>query len=319
MQIRNSLYTALALFCVVPSAQAQGLSAQERLGYAKDTKLLIVHADDLGVSHSENMASIAVMEKGVVNSGSIMVPCPWFLEMAAWSRAHPDADLGLHLTLTSEWKTYKWGPTASRSKVLSLLDGNGYLNETVTPLVAHGDPAQVEVELRSQVELALKAGIDVTHLDEHMAAAVSRAEFLKVMIKLGREYKLPVLIAREREKASGIDIDKYISPTEVVFEKLIMAEGEDYDRGMEAFYVQALTHLPAGLNILLLHAAYDGDEMRAMTAGYPYYGAAWRQADLDFFLSRRAKELIAAQKIKLITWRELRDKLVRPPAHAPAR
>src|SRR5882672_717652 len=118
---------------------AQNKTIQERLGYAKDAKLVIIHADDLGVSHTENIASIAALEKGSVSSASILVPCPWFTEIAAWAVAHPQADLGLHLALTSEWKLYKWGPVASRNEVAGLVDPKGYFYDNVQDIYSHSN------------------------------------------------------------------------------------------------------------------------------------------------------------------------------------
>ena len=117
-------FCTAAIAMLLPAA-AQQKNIAERLGYPKNTKLLIVHADDLGVSQSENAASIYAMEKGSVSSGSIMVPCPWMGDMAAWARTHPKADLGLHLTLTSEWKYYKWGTVAPAAQAGSLLNPQG--------------------------------------------------------------------------------------------------------------------------------------------------------------------------------------------------
>src|ERR1700743_520934 len=123
----------IVLMAIGCASFAQQRTLQERLGYPKDTKLLIIHADDIGSSHSENMASIYAMEKGVVTSGSIMVPCPWLPEIAEYANSHPDADLGLHLTLTSEWKNYRWAPVSSSDKVPSLIDEQGYFyNSTLT-------------------------------------------------------------------------------------------------------------------------------------------------------------------------------------------
>jgi len=96
----------------------------ERLGYPRVAKLLIVHADDLGMAHSINAATIKAFETGLVNSGSIMIPCPWLPEIAAYARANPNADLGLHLTLTSEWKLFRWGSVLPKDSVRSLFDAN---------------------------------------------------------------------------------------------------------------------------------------------------------------------------------------------------
>src|SRR5437764_940435 len=121
--------SAIAMMLLVSqnTAQAQGKNTAERLGYPRDSKLLIIHADDLAVAHSEDAASFDALERQAATSASIMVPCPWLTEVAAWAKAHPDADLGLHLTVTSEWKTYRWGPVESKDNVSSLLDADGYL------------------------------------------------------------------------------------------------------------------------------------------------------------------------------------------------
>src|SRR5664279_2358511 len=118
---------ALAILLITLPLIAQTKTIAERLGYPADSKLLILHADDLAVAHSEDAASFDALDKQAVTSASIMVPCPWLTEVADYAKAHPDADLGLHLTLTSEWKTYRWGPVESKDKVPSLLDPSGYL------------------------------------------------------------------------------------------------------------------------------------------------------------------------------------------------
>jgi predicted glycoside hydrolase/deacetylase ChbG (UPF0249 family) len=296
---------------VVYSSAAQQISIQERLGYSRDTKLLIIHADDLGVSHSENAATIYTMEKGVVTSGSIMVPCPWFPEIAEYAKSHPEADFGLHLTLTSEWKNYKWGPVASRSRVPSLLDEQGYFNSTTAALMKNGKGEDVEIELRSQIERAIKFGINPTHFDPHMASSVSTPEFLKILIKLGHEYKVPVLLSRELGNLFKIDVADFTTEQDIVIDKFVMATYETYKFGMRNFYTGQIKSLNPGLNVLLLHAAYDDTEMNAITEGHIDYGARWRQDDVDFFSSDYCKQLLADEKIKLITWREVRDKLFR--------
>jgi chitin disaccharide deacetylase len=309
----NKLFFTIAavlfLFCY---SNAQQKTIQERLGYTKDTKLLIVHADDIGVSQSENAASIYAMEKGSVRSGSIMVPCPWMGDIAAYARAHPNADLGLHLTLTSEWKNYKWGTVAANNQVSSLVDANGFFYSDTDSLFAHAKPGELEKEIRAQIERARQFGIDPTHFDSHMGSLFIAPAYLQLLIQLGREYKVPVLLNREAFKLLyNIDVNKYISDKEVVTDRVFMAQPGDFKNGAANYYTGIIRSLQPGLSVILVHIAYENAEMQAVTIDHPDYGAAWRQADFNFFTSAACHQLLEQEKIKLITWKEIRDKLFR--------
>lgn len=282
----------------------------EKLGYPKNTKLLIIHADDIGVSQSENAATLKAFREGSVNSGSIMVPCPWFNEIAAVAKENPNLDLGLHLTLNSEWSLYKWGPVASRTEVPSLVDDKGFLYDNVLDLMKHAKPEEVEKELRAQIDRAIAFGINPTHFDGHMGAAFSNPEYLDIYMKLGREYKVPVLLNTAAFKVMfNLDITNLVHDNEVITDGIFMASEVDYKGGMKNFYTKVLNEIKPGLNIILLHAAYDNDEMRAVTIDHPAYGSAWRQADFDFFTSNACKQLLKANNIQLITWKEIKEKL----------
>ena len=149
----------------------------ERLGYPRDAKLLIVHADDLGAAHSINSASIKALESGLVSSASIMVPCPWLPEIAAYARAHPETDFGVHLTLTSEWSLYRWGPVLGKERVPTLLDSSGYLYPLENEAAAHMDIKEAEAEIRAQIARARALGIQPTHLDSHMGTLYQGAVY----------------------------------------------------------------------------------------------------------------------------------------------
>src|SRR5437588_11019267 len=174
-------------------AQAQSKSLAERLGHPADSRLLIIHADDLAVAHSEDAASFDALDKHAATSASIMVPCPWLTEVADYAKSHPDADLGLHLTLTSEWNTDRWGPIASKDKVPSLLDPSGYLWPETDPAKQHIRVEDAEREIRAQIEYAISMGIHPTHVDSHMGVLFDRPDLFAVYVKVAREYKLPFL------------------------------------------------------------------------------------------------------------------------------
>jgi hypothetical protein len=308
MKNRFLLFVVLLIFYKASTAQQ---TIQEKLGYSKDAKLLILHADDLGVAHAENSASINALEKGYVSSGSIMVPCPWFSEIAHYASTHPDADLGIHLTLTSEWKYYKWSSVAPKDKVNSLLNSDGFFYDDLDSLGKKAKLDEVETELRSQIEKAIQAGVHPTHIDSHMGSCFFNKDFLKIYLKLAHEYHLPCLLnVNAFKQVYGVDISDLITDKDVLTNTVFMVfpPGNVQTRAVE--YEKIFQSLTPGLNCILLHAAFNNAEMQAITQDHPDYGAAWRQADYDFFSSEECKKALVANNIHLITWKEIKDKLM---------
>jgi chitin disaccharide deacetylase len=296
---------ALVLFSFVAArSQEQTKTLAERLGYPSDAKLLIVHADDLGMAHSVNAATMKALETGLVTSGSIMVPCPWLSEIAAFARANPQADLGLHLTLTSEWTQFRWGPVASRDKVSSLLDKDGYFRLTESEAGAQADPKEVEMEINAQIERARALGIQPTHLDSHMGTLYQNKALFEVFMRVARTQKLPVRVARTWFTQADF-LPQTLTANDVYIDRVLdinpSVEPQDWAR----FYSEALKKLEPGVTEVVIHLAYDDAEMRAATSNHPNWGAAWRQRDFEFFTSDAFRKVLQENNIKLITWREI--------------
>ncbi len=287
-----------------PSSQVATKTLAERLGYSPDAKLLIVHADDLGAAHSVDIASIKAFEGGLVNSGSIMIPCPWVSEIATYARNHPEADLGLHLTLTSEWTPYRWGPVLSKDRVASLLDSSGYFYLTESEAASHINPGEAEAELRSQIERARSLGIQPTHLDSHMGTLYQNKALFEILLRLARKNKLPTRMSREfLERLSFLP--SLLTPDDIVIDRIISIEPEVPPEGWGKFYADAVKSIQPGITEMIVHIAYDDAEMRGMTFDHPNWGAAWRQRDFDFLTSDKFRSLLKENNIKLITWREV--------------
>jgi len=298
------IFSLLALLSVVASVQAQDRTLAERLGYPRDAKLLIVHADDLGMAHSVNAATLKAFETGLVNSGSIMVPCPWLPEIAAYARANPQADLGLHLTLTSEWTHFRWSPVTPKDRVPSLLDKDGYFRLTESEAAQKADPKEVELEIRAQIERAKALGIVPTHLDSHMGTLYQTKELFDVFLRVAREYKLPVRVAKEWGPRIEV-LQASLTPNDVFIDRILDINQGVAPQDSAKFYTDAIRKLQPGVTEIVIHLAYDDGEMRGATFDHPDWGAAWRQRDFDFFTSDAFRKLLAENQIKLITWREL--------------
>jgi len=292
----------LVLALMASTMSAQTKTVAERLGLPADTKLLILHADDLGVAHSVNAASFDALDKGAVSSASIMMPTPWVTEVATYARQHPNADLGLHLTLTSEWLTYRWGSVESKDKVPSLLDSTGTFPNDVPPVVARAKPAEVERELRAQVERAMALGIRPTHLDSHMGALFTTPELIATYVKVAHDYHLPFL-GMKTSPFGGTPMP--VSSKDVLVDAVVIA-GPDVPRDQwKAFYVNAITTLKPGLTEMIVHLGHDDAELQAVTVDHEPYGSAWRQRDYDVVTSAEFKKALQDNKVRLVTYREL--------------
>lgn len=290
-----------------------GLTAQNQknlaqlLGYPADAKLLIIHADDMGLSQSVNEACIKAFGNNSITSGSIMMPCPWAFDMALWTKDHPGLDVGIHLTLTAEWNHYKWGGVSSSDQVSSLLDSNGYFYPTVEALGKAAKPEEAAKELRAQIDRAISLGVNPTHIDTHMGSVMATPELVKIYLSLADEYHRPVLFPRAYLGMLPPDIAKAFSSKVYLIDNLFMLEPAMVKGRWIDPYIKAVEAMKPGLNDMIVHIAYDNDEMKAITEGHDDYGAKWRQNDLDMIQSREFKDLLKKNGIILITWKQIRE------------
>ena len=307
--LRHFSYSTVLILAIGFSASAMKQESKsktlaERLGYPRDAKLLIVHADDLGMAHSINTASIKGLESGLVSSASIMIPCGWVPEIAAYARTHPAADLGLHLTLTSEWSLYRWGPLLGRERVPSLFDSNGYLYSLENEAAAHIDVKEAEAEIRAQIARARALGIQPTHLDSHMGTLYQTKELFEMLMRVARENKLPIRVSKEWF-ANAPFMPGVLTADDVVLDRTISIEPTVTPENWSRFYTEAIKNLQPGVTDMIVHLAYADDEMKGVTFSHPNWGAEWRQRDFDFVTSEAFRKLLQENNIKLITWRDL--------------
>jgi predicted glycoside hydrolase/deacetylase ChbG (UPF0249 family) len=227
----------------------------ERLGYGPDTKLLIVNCDDLGSSRSANVAVYEALRNGVATSASMMTPCPWARDAAAQYRGE---DVGVHLTLNSEWETYRWGPL---TQAPSLLDGDGGFPRTIEDTWDHADLDEVRRELRAQVERAILWGFDVSHLDSHMGTLQLRADFFDVYVELAADFALPLRMGSESaQRLVGFPYREVAAAEGIVFpDHLVFYTGVGGRKPIE----RALFDLRPGVTEVYLHPAVDTDELRS--------------------------------------------------------
>ena len=307
--MRRILHSILAILLVTSTLSAQTRTIAERLGHPRDAKLLILHADDLGVAHSEDAASFDALDKGAINSGSVMMPTPWVTEVVEYAKKNPNADIGLHLTFTSEWKRYRWGGIAPRDQVPSLYDPDGTFPQLTKTFVARARVDEVEKELRAQVALAYAVGLRPTHLDSHMTALFTTPELFRMYVGVAREYKLPFTYYGTQTPA----IRAALTENDIVPRAVIMAEEAGSREQWMHFYVNAIRNLKPGLSEILVHLGYDDSELRAVTAGYDVFEAKWRQRDYDVMTSPEFQKALKDNDVVLVTWRDIQKAMYPVP------
>jgi hypothetical protein len=289
-------------------------SLQEALGYDADARLLIPHVDDVGMCWSANRAFLDLCGNGVVTSGSVMVPCPWFRGIAEAAVAEPALDLGIHLTLTSEWRHYRWRPISTTSESSGLLDADGYMWPTVAELRAHLDPEAARDEMTAQIEAALSADMEPTHLDTHMGAALLPA-LMPIYVELGRRYRLPILFPRRLEEylwilrvgelgttayeAALAALDRTGAP---IIDGFRMTPGVPSAES-DAAYRGLVADIAPGVTFLSLHCSAPGD-VELILPGDIW---SWRTDEHRIFAEPPYRAWLDGEGIRTIGFRPLRD------------
>jgi hypothetical protein len=314
------------LFCLSLSGQINDIA--ERLGYEKDSKLLIIHGDDIGVSNSVNNASFKGFQNNAINSGSVMIPSPWIKEVADFYNENPNYDLGLHLTLTAEWKNYKWNGVSSSNQISSLLNDHNEFYDNTSDVDKYANPNEVRKELQAQIDFSRKLGLDPTHVDTHMGSLAVNKNLWREYIEVAHENKLVSMVTKLWGMSlfdDNFPMPEYIVPVDDIYmlypesdrefvesvvgkemaDQIITYKPYDYQSWFN-LYSSKIKSLQPGLNVFLLHLGYDNDELKAITIDHPEYGSLWRQLDFEVFNSKEMKELIKKEEIKLVTWGQIR-------------
>jgi chitin disaccharide deacetylase len=263
-------------------------------------KTLLIRCDDMGMSHSVNMAFEQVFKTGLPVSASVMWACPWYKEAVDILKRYPNVAIGIHLTLNSEWENYKWGPLTGASEVPSLVDEDGYFFPSRAALFENNPSTEeVEKELRAQVERALKTGLPIAYIDYHMGTAMDKPEYRDIVEKLADEYKLGI----SRFYGEFYCNNMYSDPLESKLDSLI--------------FIFENTLVDDQINLLVCHIGMDDPELSAMK-DMNQFGlkemSRHRNAELNALLSERSMNFITSGKVKLINYTDLKDReRVRPP------
>ena len=283
--------------------------------YAEGRRVIVIHEDDVGMTHGANTAFSELSAMGACSAGSVMAPCPWFPEAVGMAAANPALDLGVHLTLNSEKKPYRWRPLTSPPRSAGLTDNDGYFWADVPSVRKNAAPEAVEAELRAQIDAVLATGIDVTHLDAHMGA-VMMPEFVEIYYRLGKDYNLPILLVKDLRRfnpmsyAGAARTETYDSVVarareagEPIFDLVVESPwGRQTDA--ETAYRAMFAEIQEGLTYLSLHFNKPGD-FEVIEPDHAHI----RTEEYAVFKSGLVAELVAAHGVDVIGMRQIRDRL----------
>lgn len=309
-------FAAGLLLCGLSVVRAVGADEpprpwSERLGYPAGKKVLILHADDIGMCYEANEAAKQYLPKGDIQSAAMMVPCPWFNEIANWYKEHPDFDMGLHLAMNSEWKWYRWGPAAPKTEVPTMLDPDGYLWDDTLKTALKAKAEEIEKEIRAQLERAISRGIKPSHIDTHMGTLYARPDFTAAYLKVAEEYRIPAMVIEPSPKVidkfrkRGIPQTKQLTDllTNYKLPKLddfdAVPEGKTYEEKRDNFFAQ-IRSLEPGITELIFHPSI-------LTDGLKHITGTWQQRawEAEMFSDPVVKQFLASEGIIFTNWKEI--------------
>ena len=275
----------------------------KKLGFNATDRVIVINADDIGMCQATLPAFFDLIDAGLVSSGSVMVPCPWFPEAASFCRDHPSVDIGVHLTLTSEWSSYRWGPVSTRDRASGLIDAEGYFYRNQS-LWERPDPQVIRAEMLAQVNQARKAGLDLTHLNCHMFATLD-TRLVGQYVGLGFDERLPVLMVRQPqwvEILSEQAINAWEDQGLPVFDHMREMYLNKPAKGRLRQAIDVFENLPPGLTYFMIHPAQDTPELRAITDDWQQ-----RVADYETFMSAELHDHVRRSGVQVIGWLALRE------------
>jgi len=309
------IFATLVGVCLMTTTASAEPTFGERLGWKATDRILILHNDDVGMSHESNLGTIEGYEKGLLTSNSTMMPCSWVLEWRDYVRDHPNVDNGLHLTLTSEWKHYRWRPVAGEPVVPGLIDAEGYIHRSVQDTIKHATADEVETEIRAQIALAEKMGLPITHMDSHMGTLFYNPAFFERYVKVGIEKQIPIMLMSGREEPEN-EIQRALIAGIREAAKVVWAGGlpvldylqqstaETSDPAvMTTALIEDLRELKPGITQIILHGTRQGCHFDAISGS-----GGKREAELEMVLSEDVKKVIAEEGIILTNYRELMER-----------
>jgi len=286
----------------------------QRLGWPQGAKVVIFHVDDAGMSYDSDQGVSKALEEGVATSTSVMMPCPWVPHMAAYLKDHPQMDAGLHLTLTSEWDNYRWGPLVGKSAAPGLVDSQGYLWQRAEDVLNHAKVEEFEMEIRAQIDKAQAVGITPTHLDSHMGTCFYEP-FIESYVKVGIEKKIPVLMIGGHMQYAGPEVGKFKPLLTALGERVWKAglpviddlvtqptNAPQYEQRKQQLF-KLLTDMKPGITQIIVHCTAP-TEVFAHISGS---GKA-REAELRLMLDPEVRSFLKKEGIVLTTWRELKQR-----------
>lgn len=323
--MKNIIFTTLVV--VIFINHAIGQTYAEKLGYPKGAKVIILHVDDVGMSYESNDGAIQSIEKGVATSLSMMMPCSWIPGFLPYLKDHPRTDAGLHLTLTSEWNQYRWGPLAGKTNVPGLVDKEGAMWKSVAEVVQHASADEIYTEIKSQLDRSRTAGWEPTHLDSHMGTLFATPEFLKMYLMLGINEKIPVMfpgghntMILESEKNTHLDKKETTEVGKMLWNAGLPVlddlhnvtygfsypqdvSNEELQKFAANQYIESFKKLQPGLTMVIMHCSNPSPIFKQITES-----GTTRKADMLAMLSPELKKYIQDNQIILTTWREAMER-----------
>jgi predicted glycoside hydrolase/deacetylase ChbG (UPF0249 family)/predicted neuraminidase len=284
----------------------------ERLGFPTGKRVLLLHMDDAGMCKEANDAVKRYISRGDLMSAAVMMPCPEAVSLVEWVKSYPRADIGVHLTLTSEWKNYRWGPLSEKNKVPGLIDPEGKLWHEVPQVVMHASPAEVETEVRAQIDRMISLGLKPGHIDTHMGTMYGSAEYLRVFLRVAEEYNIPANIidlsvpgVAARFKKEGYPIDDkvinmiggYTLPKLDNFTSV--PEGSTYEEKRARFF-ELVRSLNPGLTEIIFHPSLQTDNLKSITG-------TWQQRvwESELFSDPVVLKFFRDEDIGITNWKEI--------------